>query len=504
MWLETEPSTAIVDAKGTRESGVNPAICCCPGDQKKKKSNTYSARFGVGDDHSSREVFVKHKRESESEMAVEHDRYVAALEPALVERGTTFLEFVKDSAFERHMRLSEGCRMFNCIKLNYEKSTSLIARPQSLDVVFGRGNQVSRTPGNFLFRQCVGVNKGFYNKAHKEMKGNIARFLISHFRKVGTRFLEATQEDGGRYAEADYERVYEKFCQTLREKKFAVAGFVPEVRKNLTKSTILSQKRVKTGQGKVTKKRKKTHEEGHGGGDAKDKKSAKKRKLHQTKATTTKQNKGQRRKKSKATTTNPIKAATNSSPVKQMSTKSKKRTFLKEMLAEQSPPTVNQTTSQISPATPMINQILLSSWIQTPTTVTPPVDVVATVSLASKDASGTASLYQGPGIVSRIPRLLTQNRQNEEHGMIQAFRESVKDSASYARETIKRHRQLDMKSIPVDNRAENLLNILRPYKLQKSRPGAVLPMPLFHDDDYDEEKDTQFSLKLPTAGFIST
>eukprot|EP00977_Amphora_coffeiformis_P000750 scaffold162_cov176-Amphora_coffeaeformis.AAC.10 len=277
----------------------------------------------------------------------------------------------------------------------------------------------------------------------------------------------------------------------LREKKFSVSGLVPEVRKRLNNEKV--KRPAATEKAKEREAAKKMNSHSYTETPCvEDEKGAQKRELGQTK-TPTKQNK---RTKTKTANANPTKTS-----AKTRTKAPLKKKIVKKALSKKKRPVPNSSPAkppplEVSPGTPITHRLFLSLPRGNPATVTPPVDVatvnpvivetpadvVTTVSLGFKDTSVPRLLYQSPGSLKSIKKL-SLKRQDEELAMMQAFRESFKDSARYARETMKRHWDLDMESFPVDHEAENLVHILRPCLLRKHRPGAMLPLPVFHDHE---------------------
>ena len=393
-------------------------------------------------------------------MSNDHSEFLASVEPALAKHGKDFSRFVAEAALENLMPKRPIPRLkFRLLPKVLPKITDI----QPTDIVFGRGNLVSRFHGNWLFRQCIGVNKEIYKRLHKEDKGIAAQVLIWHFEQVGARFLEVA---GAGYTEVDYPRVYEKFCQGLRERKYALSGLMPQVRSKLKQTKPLRQGYV-TPKVKYPERKSRKNKKYMEDSDSEYGKPAKKRKLG-PKASS---------KQTKAKKTNTSKAST-------------KKTLAKKAIPRTAPPVkpppnlapTKVSPTKVSPATPVTHQLMLSPPRENVAIVTPPVDGVATVSLGSNDTGLPGLLYQSPGSVMPV-RKLNPKKQDEERAIIRAFRESFQDSARYAHETMKRHWCADMESYPADHEAENLVHILRPCRLRKLRPSAMLPLPVFHDHE---------------------
>ena len=87
------------------------------------------------------------------------------------------------------------------------------------DILLGRGNGVAFFPGNINFRRVAWQYRDRYIKAVKPARRDLALELIGVLTDLEPpcRFLEPTEEG---YCEVSKERVIEKVCQTLREKKF--------------------------------------------------------------------------------------------------------------------------------------------------------------------------------------------------------------------------------------------------------------------------------------------
>lgn len=457
----------------------------------------------------------------------DHSVFLSTIQPALRRRGTTFERFLQDAdidallsragdPFMKILHAEQGGRLSKSSnkretpsqsnkgkkkhKLNVAPNSTVqqqqpkpllpgaVKDVSPLDVVFGRGNCVARFHGNWLFRQLIGLNKAAYAKMFKEEKGRASDALIWHFEQVGSRFLEAS---GDGFALVDYPRVYEKFCQGLREKKYALSGLVPQVVHILRK---------KGGKDKVAKsltrniKRKKKYSASYRE-DSDAERGLKKQKINhkkmpsKAKAATTRANAG---------TTAEIPPA---SSVKTSLTQPAKKTKATKTPAKA--PKLKKTTSasaspgKSNPAqrfstTPIAHDLLVSPSQNNAAVVTPSVDA-ATVSLGSDDKNETKSpsglAYQKPGSVKALEISNSKKLKEEDRAIFQAFCESFRDSMMYAQETMKEHWHVKTKGVSTDPKTEYLVHALRPSKLRKFQPGStMIPLPVFHDYDQDSKR----------------
>ncbi len=104
---------------------------------------------------------------------------------------------------------------------------------QENDILFGRGNGVAFFPGNIKFRSIAWTFRDEYSKVIKAERKVLAHKVIRVLTNLEppSRFLEPTELG---YREVSKERVLEKICQTLREKKFQPPK--PEDSKRVAKS----------------------------------------------------------------------------------------------------------------------------------------------------------------------------------------------------------------------------------------------------------------------------
>jgi len=87
------------------------------------------------------------------------------------------------------------------------------------DVLFGRGNGIVQYDGNIKFRHLVWKHRPVYLSSEKHSKGAIARNVMAEIEKLSPpgRFLEQIARQT--YAVVEDKRVFQKVCQSLREKK---------------------------------------------------------------------------------------------------------------------------------------------------------------------------------------------------------------------------------------------------------------------------------------------
>lgn len=139
----------------------------------------------------------------------------------------------------------------------------MIHQLEDNDVLFGRGNGIAFFPGNVNFRRIAGKYRDVYANIVKQERKALAFNVMRELTELDppSRFLEPT--DNG-YQEVPEDRVIEKICQTLREKKFQVPKPQDDQRiskslynvptpKKATKAT--NRKKTSTKKAKVTKNR---------------------------------------------------------------------------------------------------------------------------------------------------------------------------------------------------------------------------------------------------------
>ena len=172
---------------------------------------------------------------------------LSILRPAFTAKGTSAKDFAETSIFERS---NTAVSVFPS-KLRDAKELQAVSRADPLDVVFGRGNTIARRPGNWFFRQVIGINKAYYRTCGEQTKAIIARFLVFRFEMcLGARFLEmdspacSDPEVCTVFREVDYARVVEKCMQTLREKKNKTYDFLALMRL-MPHSPVYREQRLK-------------------------------------------------------------------------------------------------------------------------------------------------------------------------------------------------------------------------------------------------------------------
>ena len=156
----------------------------------------------------------------DNRLSMECNVEMSMLTPVFKARGTTLTHFVKMCRLEKPVK--EGTMRYH--RPTWREST-LIYTLDPLDIVFGRGNKVSGLAGNWLFRQIIVMNQHYYRASYKDEKSRIGGLLMQRFKEVGARFVEPTVGPYGNsyvscFQEVTHEeRILEKFCQALREKK---------------------------------------------------------------------------------------------------------------------------------------------------------------------------------------------------------------------------------------------------------------------------------------------
>jgi len=101
-----------------------------------------------------------------------------------------------------------------------EQNGARIKTVHDNDVLFGRGGGIAKHPGNVYFRNVVRSEHKGYTKAYRHNKAHIANKIIKmvHNQTPPGRFLEMQQ--GSLWTVVPYQKVLEKTCQALREKKW--------------------------------------------------------------------------------------------------------------------------------------------------------------------------------------------------------------------------------------------------------------------------------------------
>jgi hypothetical protein len=101
-----------------------------------------------------------------------------------------------------------------------DQNSAQVHSPHKHDILMGRGNGVAQWPGNCVFRVfCWNAREAYHNAIRNE-KGKVAEQIIDNVRNRNPpgRFLEKSAHEY--YTEVPHERVKEKICQALREKKW--------------------------------------------------------------------------------------------------------------------------------------------------------------------------------------------------------------------------------------------------------------------------------------------
>lgn len=91
------------------------------------------------------------------------------------------------------------------------------------DICLGRGNAIAHSEGNMCYRAIVWKYRESYASASRVEKRDIANQVIDEVYSLDPpgRFIEKTST--GKYREVPHERIIEKCCQSLREKKYKTA-----------------------------------------------------------------------------------------------------------------------------------------------------------------------------------------------------------------------------------------------------------------------------------------
>ncbi len=140
----------------------------------------------------------------------------------------------------------------------------MITDLQENDVLFGRGNGNAFFSGNINFRRVAGNHRDAYANLAKVNRKELAHQVLKEMIQLDppSRFL---QPSGNGFVEVSEERVIEKICQILREKKFHVPTSSDRQRvinSQLNRLTVkkatstLIDKSSKNAKTKVTKKTK--------------------------------------------------------------------------------------------------------------------------------------------------------------------------------------------------------------------------------------------------------
>jgi hypothetical protein len=150
--------------------------------------------------------------------------------------------------------------------------TMNLADPRDTDVLLGRGNGIANYPGNLMFREVVSEHRKAYECAYRCEKQRVAHEVINQISKFDPpgRFIELTKE--GTYILVPFEKVLEKTCQALREKKYrslnpdnlekelVTIAPMPSMRKNRKETTKTNARNIRkeTTKTSATNIRKKT------------------------------------------------------------------------------------------------------------------------------------------------------------------------------------------------------------------------------------------------------
>ena len=110
-----------------------------------------------------------------------------------------------------------------------EQATPLILNPHAHDVLLGRGNGTASYPGNQVFRAfCRNARKKYMTVPNNEKK-KVAEIIVQQVkgRNPPGRFLERKTENDGYWSDVPLDRVLEKICQALRERKWTCNTTLP-------------------------------------------------------------------------------------------------------------------------------------------------------------------------------------------------------------------------------------------------------------------------------------
>eukprot|EP00977_Amphora_coffeiformis_P026067 scaffold24022_cov168-Amphora_coffeaeformis.AAC.6 len=132
----------------------------------------------------------------------------------LKKRGTSLDAFLKKATMKDKDFRFEASTLSS--RKHRERKRSPTTRLQQIDVCLARGNAYRMHPGNWLYRQVIGLNKDFYQSLHRESKEIAADALLALFESANVRFLSVSQNM--RYYVLEYDRLIEKIKQSLREK----------------------------------------------------------------------------------------------------------------------------------------------------------------------------------------------------------------------------------------------------------------------------------------------
>lgn len=96
-----------------------------------------------------------------------------------------------------------------------------VANVQPIDILFGRGSTINQHSGNVLMRQIAAMNRKQYIALSRQEKPKAADALVAFLEKSGCRFVEkvnpTSTTNPTTYRTVRYDRVVEKWMQTLRE-----------------------------------------------------------------------------------------------------------------------------------------------------------------------------------------------------------------------------------------------------------------------------------------------
>ena len=94
-----------------------------------------------------------------------------------------------------------------------------IIRPNTQDILLGRGKPIQEHPGNEAMRALVEEHKERYNQLPRDRRGLVANELIRQLQEErGARFLKRDEFYSSGWIVASESEAYEKICHSLRSK----------------------------------------------------------------------------------------------------------------------------------------------------------------------------------------------------------------------------------------------------------------------------------------------
>lgn len=210
----------------------NVAVCEVPHLEKTKRSMKPSAKRLAGEEESKSNEYNSRIKRSKINNHVSKEKMKQTRKASVLNHVLFMSEqstLAKDKGKESFTLMNSRDKIVEPFAIapdlegpprTVDQNSDHIMFPHVHDVLLGRGNGVAQFPGNQVFRDFCWNAREAYHKAMRNEKGRVAENIIAlvRKRKPSGRFLE--QQRGDLYTEVHYDRVKEKICQALREKKW--------------------------------------------------------------------------------------------------------------------------------------------------------------------------------------------------------------------------------------------------------------------------------------------